>query len=285
MAISEELPQKAARLAALHRPGRPLVLVNAWDAASARIIEKAGSQAIATSSAGVAFACGYPDGEKISRERMLEAVARICAVVSLPVTADLERGYGETPEEMRRTAEGLLEAGAVGLNLEDGTGRPEAPLADVAPQVEKIQAVLAAGRRRGVPIVLNARTDVYLRGVGSESGRLAEAVRRGEAYRDAGAACVFVPGVTEPAVIGELVARLACPVNVLVVAGSPSIAELAKLGVARVSLGSGPMRAAMTLARRLAEEALTRGTCSSLEGAVSNASMNELMAGSDNARR
>lgn len=285
MAISDDLPQKAARLAALHRPGHPLVLVNAWDAASARIIEKAGSHAIATSSAGVAFACGYPDGEKISRERMLEAVARICAAVSLPVTADLERGYGDTPEEMRRTAEGLLEAGAVGLNLEDGTGRPEVPLADLALQVEKIRTILAAGRRHGVPIILNARTDVYLRGVGPESGRLAEAVRRGEAYRDAGAACVFVPGVTEPAVIGELVARLACPVNVLAVAGSLSIPELAKLGVARVSLGSGPMRAAMTLARRLAEEALTRGTYASLEGALSNATMNDLMAGSDNARR
>ncbi len=277
MAISDDLPQKAAKLAALHRQGRPLVLVNAWDAASARIIETAGSQAIATSSAGVAFACGYPDGEKISRERMLEAVARICAAVSLPVTADLERGYGDTPEEMRRTAEGLLEAGAVGLNLEDGTGRSDTPLADVALQIEKIRAILAAGRGHGVPIVLNARTDVYLRGVGPESGRLAEAIGRGEAYRDAGAACVFVPGVTDPAVIGELVARLACPVNVLAVAGGPSIGELAKLGVARVSLGSGPMRAAMTLTRRLAEEALTRGTYSALEGALSNATMNGLM--------
>ncbi len=278
MAIPDGLPQKAAKLAALHRQGSPLVLVNAWDAASARIIEKAGAEAIATTSAGVAFACGYPDGEKISRERMLEAVAEIGAAVSLPVTADLERGYGDTPEEMRRTADGLLEAGAVGLNLEDGTGRSDTPLADVALQVEKIRAILAAGRRHGVPIVLNARTDVYLRGVGPESGRLAEAVRRGEAYRDAGAACVFVPGVTDPAVIAELVARLACPINVLAAAGSPSIAELAKLGVARVSLGSGPMRAAMTLTRRLAEEALTKGTCSALEGAVSNATMNDLMA-------
>ena len=279
MTISADLPQKAARLAALHRPGRPLVLVNAWDAASARIIEEAGAEAIATTSAGVAFACGYPDGEKISRERMLEVVARVCAAVSLPVTADLERGYGDTPEEMRRTAEGLLEAGAVGLNLEDGTGRPEAPLADLALQAEKIRAILAAGRRRGVPIVLNARTDVYLRAVGPEGSRLAETVRRGRAYRDAGAASVFVPGVTDPAVIVELVARLACPVNVLAVAGSPSIPELARLGVARVSSGSGPMRAAITLTRRLAEEALTKGTWSALEGALSNATMNDLMAG------
>src|SRR6266542_6204118 len=231
-------------------------------ASTAWIFEKAGSEAIATTSAGIAFACGYPDGQTISRARMLETVARICAAVSVPVTADMEAGYGDTPEEMHRTAVGVLEAGAVGLNLEDGTGLPEAPLADLAFHVEKIRAVLAAGRRHGVPIVLNARTDVYLARVGPEAGRLAEAIRRGEAYRAAGADCVFVPGVTNPAVIGALVKRLACPVNegtdyrrvgharyehaigalvkrlacpvnVLAVAGSPSIAELARLGVAR----------------------------------------------------
>jgi 2-methylisocitrate lyase-like PEP mutase family enzyme len=277
MAISEDLPQKAEKLRALHRRGHPLVLVNAWDAATARIFERAGSEAIATTSAGIAFASGYPDGQKISRERMLEAVARICAAVSVPVTADVEAGYGDTPEEIHRTAVGVLEAGAVGLNLEDGTGRPDAPLADLALQVEKIRAVVAVGRRHGVPIVLNARTDVYLDRVGLEAGRLAETIRRGEAYRDAGADCVFIPGVTDPAVISALVKQLACPVNVLAVAGSPSIAELAKLGVARVSLGSGPMRAAMTQMQRLAEEVLTNGTYTTLEGIVLHASMNDLM--------
>jgi 2-methylisocitrate lyase-like PEP mutase family enzyme len=278
MAISDELPQKAGELRALHRRGHPLVLVNAWDAATARIFEKAGSEAIATTSAGIAFACGYPDGQKISHVRMLEAVARICAAVSVPVTADMEAGYGDTPEEIHRTAVSVLEVGAVGLNLEDGTGRPEAPLADPALQVEKIRAVVAAGRLHGIPIVLNARTDVYLRQVGPEADRLAEAIRRGEAYRDAGADCVFVPGVTDPAVIGALVKQLACPVNVLAVADSPSIAELARLGVARVSLGSGPMRAAMTQMQRLVEEVLSKGTYSTLEGIVSHASMNDLMA-------
>ena len=277
MAISEDLPQKAEKLRALHRRDRPLVLVNAWDAATARILEKAGSEAIATTSAGIAFAFGYPDGQKISRERMLEAVARICAAVSVPVTADMEAGYGDTPEEIHRTAVGVLEAGAVGLNLEDGTGRPKAPLADLALQVEKIRAVVAVRRRHGVPIVLNARTDVYLDRVGPEAGRLAETIRRGEACRDAGADCVFIPGVTDPAVIGALVKQLACPVNVLAVAGSPSIADLARLGVARVSLGSGPMRAAMTQMRRLAEEVLTNGTYTTLEGIVLHASMNDLM--------
>jgi 2-methylisocitrate lyase-like PEP mutase family enzyme len=277
MAIPEDLRRKAEKLRALHRPGHPLVLVNAWDAATARIFEKAGSAAIATTSAGIAFASGYPDGQKISRELMLEAVARVCAAVSLPVTADMEAGYGNAAEDMDRTAAGLLEAGAVGLNLEDGTGRPEAPLADLALQCEKIRAVVAAGRRHGVPIVLNARTDVYLRGVGPESGRLAETIRRGRAYRNAGADCVFVPGVTDSSMIAALVEGLACPVNVLAVAGSPSIVDLARLGVARVSLGSGPMRAAMTQMRRLAEEVLTKGTYTSLEEIVSHASMNDLM--------
>src|SRR5512143_1257497 len=208
---------------------------------------------------------------------MLEAVAGICASVSVPVTADVEAGYGDRPEDAAITAAGVLEAGAVGMNLEDGTGPPEAPLLDLSLQVEKIRAVVEAGRRRGIPIVLNSRTDVYLRGVGPEEGRLDEAVRRGSAYRDAGADCIFVPGITDPAVIRAIVERLACPVNVLAVAGSPSIAELARLDVARVSLGSGPMRASMTLLQRLTAEVLTEGTYSMLEGIVSHAAMNELM--------
>ena len=274
----KDLREKAEALRALHRAGRPLVLVNVWDSATARIVEKAGAPAIATTSAGIAFAAGYPDGQKISRERMLEAVARIVASVAVPVTADVEAGYGDSPEDVHRTVEGVLEAGAVGMNLEDGTGRPDRPLADLAVQVEKIRAAVEAGRRQSVPVVVNARTDVYLDRVGPEEGRLAETLRRGVAYRDAGADCVFVPGVTDPALIGELVRRLACPVNVLAGAGSPPVSELARLGVARVSLGSGPMRAAVTLVQRLAEEALTRGTYSALADLIPHAAMNSLMA-------
>lgn len=208
---------------------------------------------------------------------MLEVVAAIAGAVSVPVTADMEAGYGDTSVDMDRTVAGLLEAGAVGLNLEDGTGNPESPLLDPAVHAEKIRAVVEAGRRRGVAVVVNARVDVYLDRVGPESGRLEETIRRGLAYRDAGAACVFVPGVTDSSVIGALVRRLACPVNVLAVVGGPSIAELAKLGVARVSLGSGPMRAAMTLVERLAREVLERGTYTPLEGASPHAAFNELM--------
>jgi 2-methylisocitrate lyase-like PEP mutase family enzyme len=278
MTIQSGLREKAEKLQALHRPGHPLILINAWDAATARLLEQAGSAVIATTSAGIAFAYGYPDGEKIPRDQMLEAIARICAAVTVPVTADVEAGYGNTPENLHRTATGVLEAGAVGINLEDGTGRPDHPLADLPLQLEKIRAVKEAALRHGVPIVLNARTDVYLDRVGPEADRFAETIRRGEAYRDAGADCVFVPGVTDPSVIGAIVKRLACPVNVLAVAGSPPIGDLARLGVARVSLGSGPMRAAMTLVQRLAEEVLAKGTYSALEGIIPHAGMNDLMA-------
>lgn len=277
MRIENGLREKAEELRALHRGNRPLVLVNAWDAATARIFERAGSAAVATTSAGVAFASGYPDGEKIPVDRMLEAVARICRAVSVPVTADMEAGYGASPEQLHRTASGVLEAGAVGLNLEDASDRSGEPLSDLSVQIEKIRAVREAGNRRGVAIVLNARTDVYLKGVGPESERFEETVRRGKAYRDAGADCVFVPGLTDPGIIGALVRQLECPINILAVAGSPSIGDLAKLGVARVSLGSGPIRAAMSLMERLAAEVLTQGTYSALEGIVSHASMNELM--------
>jgi 2-methylisocitrate lyase-like PEP mutase family enzyme len=278
MGNERDLAEKAEMLRALHRMGQPLVLVNVWDACTARLVEQAGAAAVATTSAGVAFAAGFPDGEKISRDRMLEAVARVCAVVSVPVTADVEAGYGDSPADAAATADGVLDAGAVGVNLEDGTGRPEAPLADLPRQLERIRAMRDAGRRRGVSIVVNARTDVYLDRVGPEESRFDEAVRRGRAYRDAGADCVFVPGVTDPTTVGALVRRLACPINVLAAPGGPSVAELAKLGVARVSLGSGPMRAAMTVFERLAAEALKEGTYSRLEGILAHATLNERMA-------
>jgi len=275
--MSDALRGKAERLRGLHRKGQPLVLVNVWDAATARLLETAGSAAIATTSAGIAFSEGYPDGQKIPRERMLEAVGRICASVALPVTADIEAGYGDSPEQLHRVARGVVEAGAVGVNLEDAAHAAGPPLVDLALQLEKIRAVRQASREAGVPLVVNARTDAYLLRTGTAREMFDETVRRGEAFRDAGADCVFVPGVTEAAVIGALVRRLDCPVNVLAVAGSPPIAELASLGVARVSLGSGPYRAALSRVEELAEEVLTRGTYSTLEGIVTYATVNERM--------
>ena len=274
---TKDLRAKAAKLKSLHVPGKPLVLVNVWDCASARIVAKTGAPAIATSSAGVAFANGYPDGQRIPRDRMLEAVARICEAVSVPVSADLESGYGDSAASLEVTVAGMLDAGAVGLNLEDHSGAPTDPLVEPELQLDKIRAVREAGSRRGIPIVLNARTDSYLRGLGSKEEMFEETIRRGEAYRDAGADCVFVPGLTDAAVIGEIVRRLGCPVNVLAGAGSPTLAELARLGVARVSLGSGPMRAAMTAFRRMTEGVLAKGAWSALEGIDAHRVFNDLM--------
>jgi 2-methylisocitrate lyase-like PEP mutase family enzyme len=260
----------------LHRPGDPVLLPNVWDAASARIVESSGFPALATTSAGVAYAAGYPDGERISRDRMVDAVARICASVRVPVTADMEAGHGSTPEEVRRTALAVLDAGAIGVNIEDSE-QDEAVLIDPSLQAEKIRAVRAAGVERGVPIVINARTDAFFSPAAEGLDRLEEAVRRAGVYRAAGADCIFVPGVKEPEVIASLVDRLGCPVNILAGPGAPPVRELARLRVARVSLGSGPMRAAMTFLRRIARAMRGEGNYPELEGIISHAEMQELM--------
>jgi 2-methylisocitrate lyase-like PEP mutase family enzyme len=262
--------QKANALRAMHR-GKILVLPNAWDVASARVIQQAGFGAIATTSAGIAFTMGYPDGQRISREEMLAVVGRIAAAVEVPVTADVEAGYGDRPEDVARTARDVLAAGAVGMNLEDATGDPKNPLFDLGLQIERVKAV------RELPIVLNARTDVYLLEVGTPEKRYDEALRRLAAFRDAGADCVFVPGLREAATIGRLVKDLRYPVNILTGPGSPSVPELQQLGVARVSLGSSAMRATLGLLRRVAEELKDAGTYTSLEGGIPFADVNRMM--------
>jgi 2-methylisocitrate lyase-like PEP mutase family enzyme len=264
----------AASFRAMHRGGRILVLPNAWDAASARVFEEAGFGAIATTSAGIAFTLGYPDGQRISREEMLGVVRRIAAAVKVPVTADVEAGYGERPEDAARTARDVGEAGAVGMNMEDATGDPQRPLLDLALQVERVTAVREAMRG---DLVLNARTDVYLLELEAPDKRYDAALRRLAAYRDAGADCVFVPGLADAGIIGRLVKDLGCPINILVGPGSPSIPELEKLGVARVSVGSGAMRAAMGLTRRIAKELRESGSYQSLEGAIPYAELNRMM--------
>lgn len=272
------LQAKALRLAALHRGPNILVLPNAWDAASAKIFEAAGFSAIATTSAGIARALGYPDGERLSRDEMLAAVKRITDAISVPVTADMEMGYGDSPEEVAETAGAVIVyARAVGMNLEDASSRKPGALVDASFQVEKIKAIREVAASTGVPLVLNARTDVFLRGVGEPATRLDEAIRRANAYRKAGADCLFVPGVTDRETIGRLVRGIQGPINILAVAGSPPIAELQKLGVARVSVGSGPMIATLGLIRRIANELLQSGTYSSFtEGAIPYAEAKKL---------
>ncbi len=235
-----------------------LVLPNAWDVATARLVEDAGFAAIATTSAGIAWAYGYPDGERISRAEMIEAVGRIAAAVRLPVTADVEGGYGATPEAAAETARAVVAAGAVGLNLEDGTA--DGGLLEVALHVERLQAARDAGARSGVPLVINARTDAFEMQAWDPARRFAEAVRRANAYRAAGADCLFVPHVSDAATIGRLAREIAGPLNVIAGPPAPPIRDLERLGVRRASLGPRVVQAALGLVRRAVVELRDRGT-------------------------
>lgn len=277
MSDIEKQKAKANAFRAMHRGPHILVLPNVWDVASARTVEEAGYGAIATTSAGVAFTLGYPDGEKISRDEMLARIGRIAKAVKVPVTADVEAGYGNRPEDAAQTARGVIDAGAVGMNFEDGTDDPAHPLVDLSLQLEKIRAIREAALKTGVLLVLNARTDVYLLQVGPPENRYDEAIRRLLAYRDAGAECVFVPGLRDAETIRRIVQDVKCPVNILAGPGFPSVPKLEKLGVARVSLGSGPMRATLGLVRRMAEELKSSGTYKALEGAPSHGEINKML--------
>jgi 2-methylisocitrate lyase-like PEP mutase family enzyme len=256
--------RKAEQLRKLHGGPRILVLPNAWDVASARIVEELGFPAVATTSAGIAAVLGYPDGEKITRDEMLGMVARIASAVRVPVTADLEAGYGVTIEDMTETVKAMVAAGAVGMNLEDVTGSDESSQVDLPLQVEKIRAIRRVGESLGVPVVLNARTDVYLMPIGPAETRFERTVERLEAYRDAGADCLFAPGMKDGETIGKLVRALRAPLNILVTAGSPPLRELEKMGVARASTGSAVMRATLGLTRRIAKELMESGTYDTL---------------------
>jgi 2-methylisocitrate lyase-like PEP mutase family enzyme len=262
----------------LHRGPKILVLPNAWDVASARIFEHAGFPAIGTTSAGVAFSLGYPDGQKIPRGDMLAVVRRIAEAVDVPVTADVEAGFGSTPEEVADTAREVIAAGAVGMNLEDGVeGEPEL-LADVNRQTEIICAVLEVAESAGIPFVLNARTDIFLYGIGPAETRLARAIERLNAYRAAGAPSLFAPGVKDKETIAQLARGLAGPLNILATIGTPPIAELQQLGVARVSVGSGPMRAALGFLGRMARQLHGEGVFTMMtDGALPYADANRLV--------
>lgn len=262
----------------LHDRTRILVLPNAWDAASARIFEETGFAAIGTSSAGVAFSLGYPDGQKISRQEVLEVVRRISRVVNVPVTADVEAGFGSTPEQVAETARAVIDAGAVGMNLEDGAADKPDFLEDLNKQKEIIGAVLEAAESAGVPFVLNARTDIYLYGMGPTETRLSRTIDRLNAYHAAGAQSLFAPGVKDKEAIAQLARGIDAPLNILATAGTPPVAELQDLGVARVSIGSGPMRATLGFLGRMARELRDEGTFNLMtEGTLSYADANRLM--------
>jgi 2-methylisocitrate lyase-like PEP mutase family enzyme len=268
---------RARRFRSLHDAAAPLALANAWDGASARLVEATGAPAVATTSAGVAWSLGAADGDQLDRDQAMAAIARIVASVSVPVTADIETGFGDTAAEVGETIKQVIAAGAVGVNLEDVHPESMSALRPTLEQAERIAAARAAADSAGIPLFINARIDAYLRGVGPESTRFQETLDRASAYLEAGADGIFVPGVTDQAVITSLTEGIAAPVNILVEPGSPTVAELSKCGVARVSLGSAVAEAAYAVVRRTAEQLITTGTYATQAESVDYQDFNDLM--------
>lgn len=267
--------ERAVRLRELHRGVEPLVLVNAWDAVSARIVESLGFPAVATSSAGIANVLGYADGQAIARDAMLEMVARIARVVSVPVTADLERGYGDGVEDAAATARAAVAAGVVGLNIEDGEHEGGRMLA-LELQAQRIEAIRRVATETGVPLVINARTDAYWSPHGTPASRLTDTLARAEAYVAAGADCIFVPGAASADEIGALVRGIAAPINVLATPKTPPVFELRQLGVKRISLGSSAMGYTLRAFRDLACEVRDGGDFARLAERIPYAELNAL---------
>lgn len=267
---------RAAHFRELHGR-RPLVLPNAWDAASARVIELAGASAIGTTSAGVSWACGRRDGQQLRREEMVRAVRRVVEAVAVPVTADVESGYGEgSTRDVTETVQAVIAAGAVGVNLEDSPGRDGEPLIAPEAHAERIRAARQAAQAVEGDLVINARTDVYLLQVGEPEARFDATVRRANLYREAGADCIFVPGVVDAEAIAALVRAIDGPVNVMAAPGAPAISELGRLGVARVSLGSALAQAVLATTRRAARELLEHGTYGALEDGLPFGDANDM---------
>ena len=270
--------ERAEAFRRMHHSGKILLLPNAWDAMSAKIFEAAGFSAIATTSAGVSYSLGWPDGELAPRDEMIAAIRRIADAVAIPVTADIESGFGASASEVADTVRRTIQAGAVGVNLEDAVQGVGRTLYDLPRAVERIVAARDAARFAGVPIVINARTDVYLLGIGEKSGRFDEATRRLNAYREAGADCLYAMGYFDAETIGRLVRAVDGPLNVMGLPGTPPVAELQRLGVARVSTASGPTRLAMTATSNAAQALLENGDFGIYDGAISHPDANALMA-------
>jgi 2-methylisocitrate lyase-like PEP mutase family enzyme len=238
------LAEAAERLRSLHAGAEPLVLPNAWDAATARAVVEAGFPVVATTSSGVSGALGWPDGEGTPPDEMFAAIGRIARVVDVPVTADVESGYGLSAEEMVRR---LLQAGAVGCNLEDTDHSAGKTLRDAATHTHRLAAFKAAAKAAGVDIVLNARTDVFLRLQPHEPPPIEEAIRRGRLYLEAGADCIFPIGVADEGAIAALVDGIPGPINVIPgFRGAPGVARLRELGVRRISFAGRLYHAAQT---------------------------------------
>ena len=267
---------KAEAFRRLHDRRDVLVLPNAWDVPSARVFEDEGFPAVATSSAGMLVSLGYRDGEGIPRGEFVSVIARMARALSVPLSADVVGGFGDSPEGVASSVKAVVGAGAVGINIEDfvhGSKR----LLPVEEQVKRLKALVRLRDRGKVHFVINARTDALRFGAGDDEARLDEAIARARAYRDVGADCVYPMGLVDAASIARFVKALDFPTNVMVRKGLPSVPELRRLGVARVSFGPSASYAAMGLLKRASKEVREKGTYGSLlEGAISFDELNAL---------
>jgi 2-methylisocitrate lyase-like PEP mutase family enzyme len=256
----------------LHHQKQPLVLVNSWDVGSSRVIEACGYKAIATTSMGIAASLGYPDCQALELTDMIRVIRTIVDGVQVPVTADIEAGYGTTLDEVIDSVTQLIATGIAGINIEDSIDLNPVLMDEVA-FCERISAIRALSDSLGFHLVINARTDAFYTSPGSQREKLSESIRRGNKYRDAGADCIFVQPVWERETISTLVKEIHAPINILSNPGMggglpPSVRELQDLGVARVSLGSGLMKATLALIKKVADELAAEGTYDSLLNAL-----------------
>lgn len=268
-----DLAAKAESFRALHFVGEPLVLPNAWDAATAVLVAEAGFPAVATTSAGIAWALGRPDGQVLTRDEMLDAIARMAAVVSVPVTVDLEAGYGPTPEAVAETLRRAAEAGAVGLNIEDGIDHAAGTVFDENLAVERIAAARAASREIGIPMVINARTDLAFNRARPDAEKIAETIRRGNACLKAGADCVYPILFQKIETIRIFAREIEGPINVMASANLDT-ASLREAGVKRISLATGLPRVAFGYLARTLAQLKSDGRFDFLKDGLETAAMN-----------
>jgi 2-methylisocitrate lyase-like PEP mutase family enzyme len=265
------IQDRAKTFAALHAGPKLLILPNAWDAGSARVIQHAGATAIATSSAAVAWAHGYADGQFLPWETLLHTVSEIVKTVTIPVSADIEAAYAHDAATAAKTVGQVIDAGAVGINIEDGNDSPDL-------LAKKIENLRDASRKQGVDIWVNARVDVYLRGLVKGEAAYPETVRRAKLYREAGASSIFVPGFPHNDRMAELVKDVVLPLNLLAWPGLPDGATLEKAGVRRLSAGSGIGKAVLSEAFKLAKDFLAQGASEPLvQGPLTNPEINGML--------
>ena len=275
--MDQRMKAKAQRLLELHAGPDVLVMANAWDVVSAVILADMGFPAVATTSAGIAFARGYPDGEIIPRQEMIGEIERIARAVDVPVTADLEAGYGETPKDVAETVSLALAAGAVGANIEDSYPNHPDRQYEIGQAVERIKAARASADAAEVHFVINARCDNFMPGREQNTELVEDAVKRLNAYYMAGADCLYTPWVGDAETITRLVGELEGPLNVLAGPNTVPIQELKKLGVSRVTTGDGLYRSCLGTLGEAARELLDSGTFTYAKGAPSHASIDKLM--------